>query len=207
MDLIGPLPSTQSGHDAIVVFVDRLTKMIHAEPITLSVTAPELAKLFYSRIVRYHGLPKVIVSDRDPRFTSEFWSTLFVITGTKLAMSTANYAPTDGQTERANRTVLDMLRSFVSPHQNDWDDLLPLVEFAYNSAVNASTGYTPFFLNYGFEPHTPLSLAVPVSTDAAPKDASAEAFVQRMKKHLEEAKASIRDAQVAQAKTLKPTQT
>eukprot|EP00955_Chlamydomonas_euryale_P021670 228934-Chlamydomonas_euryale.AAC.1 len=73
-------------------------------------------------------------------------------------MSTSNHPQTDGQTERANRTLEDMLRAFVSPHHDDWDELLVNAEFAYNDSVNRTTGFTPFYLNYGRHPHTPLSL-------------------------------------------------
>ncbi|KAJ9532153.1 hypothetical protein QJQ45_003946 [Haematococcus lacustris] len=121
MDLITQLPSTAAGHDAIVVFVDKLTKMIHAVPTTTTVTAPILARIFFDHVFRLHGLPKVIVSDRDPRFTAAFWKELFHLTGTHLNMSTANHPQTDGQTERANRTLEDMLRNFVAPHHDDWD--------------------------------------------------------------------------------------
>ncbi|KAJ9531193.1 hypothetical protein QJQ45_006631 [Haematococcus lacustris] len=113
LDLITQLPVTTSGHDAIVVFVDKLTKMIHAIPTTTSVTASTLARIFFDHVFRLHGLPKVIVSDRDPRFTSAFWQELFKLTGTHLNMSTANHPQTDGQTERANRTLEDMLRNYV----------------------------------------------------------------------------------------------
>src|SRR4051812_418310 len=77
MDLITHLPKTRSGHDAIVVFVDRLSKMVHFQPTTTTATAPDIAKLFFETIFRLHGMPNIIVSDRDPRFTSLFWKALF----------------------------------------------------------------------------------------------------------------------------------
>ena len=89
MDLITNMPKTKDGYDAIVVFVDCLTKMIHAIPTTTTIDAPSLAKIFFKEIYRLHGVPKVIVSDRDPRFTSIFWKSLFSMLNTKLAMSTA----------------------------------------------------------------------------------------------------------------------
>ncbi|KAJ9527530.1 hypothetical protein QJQ45_025738, partial [Haematococcus lacustris] len=180
MDLITQLPSTAAGHDAIVVFVDKLTKMIHAVPTTTTVTAPILARIFFDHVFRLHGLPKVIVSDRDPRFTATFWKELFHLTGTHLNMSTANHPQTDGQTERANRTLEDMLRNFVSPHHDDWDTHLTAAEFAYNSSVHAATGFTPFHLNSGQQPHTPLSLSAPASHVAPADKESAQAFLQRM---------------------------
>src|SRR5687768_2324595 len=87
-----------------------------------------LAQLFFDNIFKLHGLPTSIMSDRDPRFTSEFWTTLFGFTKTKLSMSTANHPHTDGQTERANRTIEDILRGYVSPFHNDWDIHLPSAE-------------------------------------------------------------------------------
>ncbi|KAJ9526673.1 hypothetical protein QJQ45_017555 [Haematococcus lacustris] len=203
MDLITQLPVTSAGHDAIVVFVDKLTKMIHTVPTTTTVSAPELAQLFFDSVFKYHGLPKVIISDRDPRFTSNFWQQLFAKTGTHLNISTANHPQTDGQTERANRTIEDMLRNYVSPHHTDWDNHLTAVEFAYNASVQASTGYSPFMLNSGQEPHTPLSLAV--SSAAQPRatpdtSESAPAFLQRMATNIAAATQHLIKAQERQVK-------
>ncbi|KAJ9515263.1 hypothetical protein QJQ45_002393 [Haematococcus lacustris] len=195
MDLITQLPSTAAGHDAIVVFVDRLTKMIHAVPTTTTVSASILARTFFDHVFRLHGLPKVIVSDRDPRFTSTFWTELFRLTGTHLNMSTANHPQTDGQTERANRTLEDMLRNFVSPYHDDWDTHLTAAEFAYNSSTHAATGFTPFHLNSGQEPHTPLSLSAPTPDHAPAEKESAPAFLQRMAADISVAKHHLHNAQ------------
>ncbi|KAJ9523014.1 hypothetical protein QJQ45_023818 [Haematococcus lacustris] len=200
MDLITQLPVSSAGNDAIVVFVDKLTKMIHAVPTTTSITAPALARLFFDNVFRLHGLPKVIVSDRDPRFTSAFWQELFRLTGTHLNMSTANHPQTDGQTERANRTLEDMLRNFVSPHHDDWDEHLTAAEFAYNASVQASTGFSPFRLNYGQEPHTPLSLAAPTAGTASADSETAPAFLERMARDITAAKQHLLKAQERQAK-------
>src|SRR6266511_685843 len=127
--------------------VDRLSKRDHFEPTVTTATAPDTAKLFFSSIFRLHGLPRAIVSDRDSKFTSRFWQELFRLLGVKLAMSTAFHPQTDGQTERANRTLEDMLRAFVNYRQTNWDECLPAAEFAYNNSLQASTGYTPFFLD------------------------------------------------------------
>ncbi|KAJ9524507.1 hypothetical protein QJQ45_019534 [Haematococcus lacustris] len=203
MDLITQLPVTSAGHDAIVVFVDKLTRMIHTVPTTTTVSAPELAQLFFDSVFKYHGLPKVIISDRDPRFTSNFWQQLFAKTGTHLNISTANHPQTDGQTERANRTIEDMLRNYVSPHHTDWDNHLTAVEFAYNASIQASTNYSPFMLNSGQEPHTPLSLAV--SSAAQPRvtpatSESAPAFLQRMATNIAAATQHLIKAQERQVK-------
>lgn len=158
MDLITSVPTTPRGHDAILVVVDRLTKMFHAIPTRTTVDAPGVARLILDHVFKHHGVPTSIVSDRDPRFTSQFWQSFTSLLGTKLNMSTANHPQTDGQTERANRTLEDMLRAYVSPMHSDWDEHLSAAEFAYNSSKQASTGYTPFELNYGFTPPDPLSL-------------------------------------------------
>jgi transposase InsO family protein len=114
MDFITQLPVTKHGHDAILVVVDVLSKMVHFIPTKTNATAPQMAKLFFDHIFRLHGLPKSIISNRDPKFTSGFWKTLFKTTGVKLAMSTAFHPQTDGQTERANRTLEDMLQAFTN---------------------------------------------------------------------------------------------
>jgi transposase InsO family protein len=158
MDFVVQLPLTKDGFDAIFVVVDRMSKMIHPILTRTNITAEEAASQFFREIFRIHGLPKSIVSDRDAKFTSTFWRALFKLTGTALDMSTAYHPQTDGQTERANRTVEEMLRHFCNDRMDDWDEYLPAVEFAYNSSKQASTGLTPFYVNYGYEPHTPLAL-------------------------------------------------
>jgi RNase H-like domain found in reverse transcriptase/Reverse transcriptase (RNA-dependent DNA polymerase)/Integrase zinc binding domain/Chromo (CHRromatin Organisation MOdifier) domain/Retroviral aspartyl protease len=194
MDLITHLPKTTAGHDAIAVFVDRLTKMIHAVPTVTSISAPKLAELYFQHIFKHHGLSQRIISDRDPRFTSHFWRSVFKLLDTKLAMSTAYHPQTDGQTERANRTLEDMLRAFTSERQNDWDTCLPAAEFAYNNSVNQSTRETPFFLNHGYHPTTPITLHVPPSNSEAARD-----FVASIQSALESAKARLQEAQQRQA--------
>jgi len=157
MDFIVQLPVTKAGFDAIVVFVDTFSKMVHLAPTKTSATAPDTARIFFDQVIKLHGLPKSIVSDRDAKFTSRFWKSLFQTMGTKLAMSTAFHPQTDGQTERANRTLEDMLRAFVSYRQNDWDQFLSTAEFACNNAPNASTGMSPFRINYGRDPYNPYT--------------------------------------------------
>src|SRR4051812_45603416 len=144
MDFIMQLPKTKAGFDAIVVFVDTFTKMVHLVPTKTMATAPDTARIFFDHVFKLHGLPKSIVSDQDAKFTSCFWQTVFQTMGTKLAMSTAFHPQTDGQTERANRTLEDMLCAFTSYCQDDWDLQLSAAEFACNNALNASTGMSPF---------------------------------------------------------------
>ena len=119
LDLITALPRSRNGHDAIVVFVDKLTKMVHYVATTTDVTAPQLALLFIREVCRLHGVPDSILSDRDPRFTASFWGSFWSQLGSKLVMSTAYHPQTDGQTERANRTLEEMLRAYVNWRQSD----------------------------------------------------------------------------------------
>ena len=158
MDLITQLPKSKSGNDAIVVFVDKLTKMAHFVPCKTAIGAPELAKLFYEYVVRYHGVPHSIVSDRDPRFTSNFWKSLWHRLETKLSMSTAYHPQSDGQTERTNLILEEMLRNYVNYKQSNWDEYLISAEIAYNNSMQVSTGYSPFYLMSGQDINLPISL-------------------------------------------------
>ncbi|POM57344.1 Pol protein [Phytophthora palmivora] len=111
LDFVFGLPADDKGNIGILVFVCRLSKMVHLAPVRDKVTGKQAAQLFLDSVFRYHGLPETIVSDRDPRFTGAFWDTLFQLLGTKLVMSTADHPQTDGQMERVNRVLEDTLRS------------------------------------------------------------------------------------------------
>ncbi|GJP40574.1 hypothetical protein CLOM_g238 [Closterium sp. NIES-68] len=139
LDFITYLPKTRDGHTAILVFVDRLTKMVHFVATTIDVSAEDTVKLFIAHVFHLHGLPRVLVSDRDPRFTSRFWHEVTRTLGTKLKMSSAFHPQTDRQTERTNCTLEQMLRSFIGPTHDDWGDLLPVAEFAVNNSVHEGT--------------------------------------------------------------------
>lgn len=164
MDLIVQLPRTKRNFDAVVTFVDKLSKMVHFVPTRTDITAPELARLFIDNVVRLHGLPRVIISDRDPKFTSKFWRTLFDELDVDLHLSTAYHPQTDGQSERANRTIEEMLRSYVNVRHDNWDELLSPLEMAYNNSVNASTKFSPYYLNYGQHPILPGTMYTKVCT-------------------------------------------
>ena len=152
IDFIGPLPITPDGYDAIFSITCRLTKRVHCFPCKTTDTAKDVAKNFLKYFFRLHGIPLSIVSDRDVRFTSSWWKELQEILGVKLLMSTAFHPQTDGATERFNRTAIEILRSFCNYKQDNWDILLPLVEFAINDSVNVTTGFTPFMLDLGYNP-------------------------------------------------------
>ena len=198
MDLITQLPRTVNGFDAIFVVVCRFTKMVHYIPCVTAATAPQLAKLFFREVVRHHGMPLSIVSDRDPRFTSLFWQGLWKMWGTKLAMSTAYHPQTDGQTERANRTLEDMIRHYVSSDQSDWDEHLPALEFAYNNSKQASTNMTPFQMNNVQQPHLPLTEAMKSKTDCTNPTAIERTEI--FHRQIKEATESIQAAQQRQKK-------
>ena len=126
--------------------------MVHLVPVNTMTTASELASLYIRKVVRLHGLPESIVSDRDAKFTSLFWREIHRILGTKLLMSTSFHPQMDGASERVNGSVGQILRTLVSPNQTDWVDKIPLTEFTINSNISSSMGFTPFKLNYGYMP-------------------------------------------------------
>jgi len=161
VDFIVQLPKTNEGHDAICVFVDRLTKMVHLVPCTSNIDAEGTARLFIDHVWKLHGIPSTFVSDRGSVCTSKFFACLCQELNINQLLSTAYHPQTDGQTERVNRVLEDTLRHFVSPLQDDWHRLLSAVEFAINNAKHESHRMTPFFMNYGYHPATPLSLLAP----------------------------------------------
>lgn len=161
LDFVTGLPPTKAGHDSLLVFTDKFPRMAHLVSTTETCTAEDTAELFLTHVYKHHGLPQSLVSDRNPCFTSHFWQALHRALGVDLRMSMAFHPQTDGATKRTNQTVEDLLRAHCSVHQRDWEKYLPMVEFAFNNAQNASTGETPFFLNYGFHPETLLSAALP----------------------------------------------
>jgi Chromo (CHRromatin Organisation MOdifier) domain len=138
--------------DCIVTFTDRLGSDIRLIPCKTSITAPELASLFFKEWYCENGLPLDIVSDRDKLFVSTFWRSLHKLTGTKLKMSTAYHPETDGSSERTNKTVNQCLRFFVECNQRGWVRALPLIRFNIMNTVNKSTGFSPFQLRMGRSP-------------------------------------------------------
>ncbi len=151
MDFLGPLPKSKEGYTHILVVVDRLTKMAHFIPAKPGLLTEDVAELFIRDVIRLHGLPRSIVSDRDARFTAAFWQSLTKALNVELLMSTAAHPQTDGQAESSVKTVQAMLIPFIEEGQ-DWERILPIIEFAYNSSDQSSTGTSPFLLNYGHEP-------------------------------------------------------
>uniref|UniRef100_A0A2N9H3S5 Integrase catalytic domain-containing protein n=1 Tax=Fagus sylvatica TaxID=28930 RepID=A0A2N9H3S5_FAGSY len=156
MDFVCGLPRTSKNHDAIWVVVDRLTKSAHFIPIRMNYSLDKLAELYVNEIVRLHGVPVSIVSDRDLRFTSRFWGSLQKALGTKLNFSTAFHPQTDGQSERTIQILEDMLRACVLDFKGSWIDHLTLVEFAYNNSYQASIEMAPYEALYGRRCRSPI---------------------------------------------------
>jgi len=160
MDFIGPLTQSQSGNDFIMVVVDSGSKRTIIEPCKSTFTAEDTANLFETTVWRHHGLPKVIISDRDPRFTSQFWQSLCKSLKITQNLSTTSHPQTDGQTEQKNDWIITALRHFVHHNQHDWDQYLHIIEFGINDTVNSSTGYTPFMLDTGRNPTSLLDISL-----------------------------------------------
>ena len=154
MDFVFGLPEDAHKNNGILVFVEQFSKMIHLAAVPDSITAEGCARVFIDTIFRLHWLPCELVSDRDPRFLAEFWQSVFLSLGTRLNMSTSDHPETDGQTERANRVLEEILRGYVQSFTS-WSEFLPMVEFAINNSVHASTTPTPFFVNCLRHPRTP----------------------------------------------------
>ena len=156
MDFVTGLPLTRQKHDAVWVIVDRLTKSAHFLPVRMDYSLDKLAELYIREIVRLHGIPVSIISDRDPRFTSKFWEKLQAALGTKLKRSTAFHPQTDGQSERVIQILEDMLRSCVIEFEGSWDKHLCLMEFAYNNSYQSSIKMAPYEALYGRPCRTPV---------------------------------------------------
>lgn len=195
-DAVTGLPKTKRGHDAIQVYVERLCKLKHFAATRSTDGAVELAASFVHTVVRAHGVPESIISDRDPRFTAHFYAELTKLMGIDLRMSTARHPQTDGQSEREIQTLITALRAFCNEHQDDWDDYLDMVELGFNSAKQASTQCSPFELLYGTKPRLPLDVALAPLQSRNP---AALSRAKRMQTALKFAREHLLSAQERQA--------
>jgi hypothetical protein len=198
MDLITQLPFTARNKDAVFVVVDRMTKRMHCMATTTNASAPELARLFMEHVYKLHGMPRSIVCDRDPRFTSRFWSALCDVLEVRLRPSTAYHPESDGQTEKCNQVIEQALRHYVNHAQDDWDLWLPTVEFAYNDTEQESIKTTPFFCDLGMHPRKPEALSSNMDILEGTSNEALSQFVDRMQEILVETQTALADAQCRQ---------
>lgn len=138
------LPKTKMGYNASWVIVDRLSKSTHFLPVKTTYNVKRYTELYVVEIVRFHGIPLSIISDRDPKFTSSFWKSLHKAMGTKLTFSMAFYSQTYGQSKRTIQTLPDMLQACIMDFHGAWDESFLLVELAYNNSFHYTIGMAPF---------------------------------------------------------------
>jgi len=194
-DFITDLPPSNH-HDALLVFVNRFTKMTHLVPCNKTTDAPEFAHLFVDHIIGLHGLPESIVSDRSSIFTSHFWTTLSKLLKVKGRLSTAFHPQTDGQTERMNQTIEQYLWIYCNYQQDNWYTLLSLAEFAYNNAYQSTIKCSPFFANYGFNP----SFHIDLRTTPTHNVPAAKEYAERLVRHHDSLIENVKHAQDSQAR-------
>ena len=127
-----------------------------------AISTEETAKLFFKHVWVHFGLPKTIISNRDTRFLSKFWSSLWAMRDTKLTKSTAFHPQIDGQTEVVNQMIIQILRMYHSNHPCTWDESLPYVQHRYNREIHSSTSHNPFEVCLGYQPLAPINVSIPV---------------------------------------------
>jgi transposase InsO family protein len=139
---------TGNGYNCIVAFTDRLTKRAYISPCHKSSSAKDLTTIFIQTVFRHQGMTRVILSDNGPRFVSEFWKQLFLLLETSIRLTSSYHPQSNGGQEKFNKTLIEVLRTYVSHRQDNWDECLFYFEFAYNNSVNPSTGLSPFILSH-----------------------------------------------------------
>lgn len=196
IDFVGPLPASKNRNgefDQICVIIDHLTSMVHLVPTKITYKAKQIAEIIFENVYKLHGLPERIISDRDSLFTSVFWQELHKLLGTEIRLSSSYHPQTDGATERANRTMTQMLRQCVALDQKDWVSRLPAIEYAMNCARSDTTGFSPFYLNYGQMPR-------PLIWDSNTEYPGVSTFAQRMKETILAAHDEVIEARVKQTR-------
>ena len=151
IDIIGPLPKS-NGMDTIMVIVNQFTKIIRLKATTTNISSEEIAKIYRDEIWKLYGVPRKILSDREPQFASKFMEEFTKVLGTKRQLSIAYHPQTDGQTERINQEIRTFLWYYVNYQQDNWTNWLSTAEFQYNNKKHVATGRTLFKLNFGRHP-------------------------------------------------------
>ena len=165
MDLVTHLPTTERGHDVIYTVVDRLSKFTYFIPCKHTVSAADLAQLFLANMLAHHGMPALIISDCDLRFTSRFWNSLISALGCKHSLSTVFHPETDVSSKRMYKAIEKILFCYVSAQWGNWDLLLTMCEFVLNSTHSTSNGVSPAYVVFSREPSLPLEHKVHAVTD------------------------------------------
>jgi hypothetical protein len=194
-------PPDRHGYNAILVIIDRLSKTPFSVPCHDTIDAQGLARIFIDRILRHHGPPDSIVSDRGPQFISVFWNEFNRILGTKLRLSTSHHPQTDGQTENLNQYIDQRLRPFVNYYQDNWSELLPMVDYAQITLPQDSTGLPPIYITSGYEPRTTFDWVQPTEAATVRETLSREeanAWVKRIHGAWDTARKRIEKSQEAQ---------
>ncbi len=199
MDLIVNLPWSD-GFNVIFVVVDRFTKHAQFVPTTTGLNAKGFAALFVKHIACRFGLPQSIVSDRDPRWTSDFWEEAARLLRVEMLLFSSHHPQHDGQTKIVNRQLEVMLRAYVKEERTDWVSWLHLLEHTYNSRTHASTGCTLYFLLYGFEPKSALDILAGDVSGTPEVRREVQKFADSLTMHRESARQALAKAQVKQAK-------
>ena len=196
MDRIVGLPKTKKGHTAILVVVDKFSKMTRFAPLRTQATAADIAQAFVEHVWNSHGMPLQITTDRGTEFTNAFSKSLCKMIGTRHTKSTAYHPQTDGQTERMNKVLEDMMRHYITPKMDTWDLMLPVLEFAINHSYQESIQDAPFYLNYGKHPRMPDDIVA----DKPSKDPRAYNFIKNIERAMTKARSCMRNAQLRQKK-------
>jgi integrase-like protein len=191
------MPKDKRGYDNLCVFIDRLSKQSISEPCYKTATAEDMAEMYIARVYRYYGPPLTIVSDRGPQFISKFWKEFNRILGTKTRLSTADHPQTDGQTEIMNQYIDQRLRPFTNYYQDNWSELLPMVDYAQLILQHSSIGMSPYELLNGRLPRTSFDWNTPKTNNPTEKlnQNKARAVATRMQEALEVAKGNMALAQ------------
>jgi len=201
-------PADKDGFDNICVFVDRLSKAAVSIPCKKTITAKEMAELYYVYVYRYYDLPDSIVSDRGPQFVSDFWNALCAILGVKVKLSTANSPQTDGQTENLNQYIDQRLRPFVDHYQSNWSSMLPALDNAQLTLPHDTIGTSPFYLSRGYSPRRSFDWEAPKPATTVKEKlalAEAEAFAKRLQSGWDTAKKIMGASQERKARIVNKT--
>jgi len=158
MDSILGLPRIQRGHDSIMVVVDRFFTITHFIPCHKSDDASHITHLYFKEVIKLHGVPRSIVSDRGTKFLSHFWRCSWRLLGARLLFSTTCHPQTDGQTKVTNWTLSTLFRELVIKNLKEWNLKLLHAEFAYNRAPTYTVSHSSFVTCYGVNPLTPIDL-------------------------------------------------